>query len=69
MRTIFNSFIGIATILDLGYRYLGPPTTTDNRIVKIHKSLGRLKTQMRLLREEVVGEIKGLREDMEGKPK
>jgi hypothetical protein len=69
MRTNFNSFVGIATLLDLGYRYLGPPIATDNGIVEIHQSFGRLETQMKLLGEKAVGEIKRLRENLEEKAK
>jgi hypothetical protein len=69
MMTIFNSFVRIATLLDLRYKYLGPHMATDNRIVKIQQSLGQLETQMKFLGKEVVGEIKGLRENLEEKAK
>jgi hypothetical protein len=69
MRTIFNLFVGIPTLLDIRYRYLGSPAATDNGIIEMHQSLDQLKTQMKLLGEEVVGEIKWPRKDMEGKAK
>jgi hypothetical protein len=65
---IFNTFVRIATFLDLGYKYLRPPTATDKWILEIHQSVGqlaRLETEIKLL----VKEVKRLQQAMEAKTK